>query len=296
VPGYDPGSSANGHLGLSAKVGPSGALFFDEDCSLAAFDPWSGEQVYHGEGIPGPHDFPPTLKQDWQQKMGVSPRQFFQTLFDTPRVHPGDFRLTVERDKVGVQGLGVEIDLRCPRTNKEIGKMDRQFSFPEDSPPEAYHRLFDLEPGTQGTGIAKDLLANSIKLYDQAGIGRVGVFASLGVGGYAWAKYGFAPKPGRQTRELFATIEDRLNRMDDLPKSTKGVVKRLLSSGDPKAIWAISDLDGVKVKRKGKMQPLGKALLLGTAWRGSLNLDDPKARARFDQYVHKTSQASEGAK
>jgi hypothetical protein len=164
--------------------------------------------------------------------------------------------------------------------------MDRTVSFPEDSPPEAYHRLFDLNRGAQGKGISKDLLANSIKLYDQAGIQRVGLMAALSVGGYAWAKYGFQPKPGRETQELFVTIGDRLSQLRGVPQPVRNIVKRLLERGDPKAIWAISDLDGVKVRRGEKEVPLGKALLLGTVWKGSLHLDDPEARARFDQYVH----------
>lgn len=280
-----------GH-GLKALAGPNGTLFLEPEEKL--HDDYTEEslfpeEVHHLSGMPSPHDLPADLRQDWTQRFGMPPREFFRTLFDTTKVKPGESRLGIERDEQGkLRGADLEINLECPRTGRVIGSMDRNLSFPPDGPAVAYHRLFELDGQCQGRGISKDLLANSIKLYDQAGIQKVTLQAALSVGGYAWAKYGFKPNPGRETAQLFETVKDRLEDMGEaVPRPVRTVVQRLLAKGDPKAIWAISDLDGVTVRRGNKELPLGKALLLGTAWKGALELQDREARARFDQYIHR---------
>lgn len=275
--------------GAKVAPGPNGTLLWEEEdpTDLDFPEHWSSE-VFHLEGIPRPDDLPSEVRQEWTERLGLTPRDFFLTLFDTEKVKAGETTVCVDRGEDGIRSLDLEIDLDCPRTGQSIGRMDRTLIFPDDSPPEAYHRLFDLDREAQGLGISKDLLANSIKLYDRAGIGKVELTAALSVGGYAWAKYGFVPRAGNETRALFTTVGERLERFEGIPAPVRKVVRALLDQQDPKAVWAISDLDGVQVRRGDRMVPLGKALLLGTVWRGSLQLDDPQARARFDQYVRKT--------
>jgi GNAT superfamily N-acetyltransferase len=284
--------------GLGPKVlqaGPNGTLRWeDEELTEYELGPWNAE-VFHLEGIPRANELPASLRQDWSCRLGLSPREFFLALFDTDKVRPGETTLSVERDEAGIYGVDLEIDLDCPRTGRSMGRMDRTFSFPSDGPARAHHSLLDLEPEAQGMGVAKDLLANAIALYDRAGIQQVELTAALSVGGYAWAKYGFMPRSEREARALYNKVRERLQRLEEVPPTARKIVMALTERDDPKSIWALSDLDGVTVQQGSRQLPLGKALLLGTVWQGVLRLDDPEARSRFDQYVSKTpAQGEEG--
>ncbi len=251
----------------------------------------SGYRHYALRGIPKPNAFSPELRGLWNEKFHLSPHQFFTTLFDTPKVSLGNGEIGVEGGLENPDRLNLVMDLVRPQRGT-IGRMERDFEFPADSPPEVHHSLFELNTSAQGQGIAKDLLANSMRLYDMAGIGSIHLTAGLDVGGYAWAKYGFLPTSGRATRDLFSRIGGRLANLDGVSETSRQVVQRLLQSEDPKALWAISDLEGVTAERHGQRLPLGKALLLGTTWKGVMNLDDPQARARFNNYISQTNTRS----
>ena len=52
---------------------------------------------------------------------------------------------------------------------------------------------FALNESAQGHGIGKRMLAANIALYQKLGLDRVKTHANIDVGGYAWARYGYAP-------------------------------------------------------------------------------------------------------
>jgi hypothetical protein len=312
VAGLDPGSKIS-VTGASATVSRHGALFLEPDQDTEARDwraaEWDLDNSYEDDelfgdafpcgesygcfqGIPYARDLPRPIRQAWRERLGMTPRQFFQKLFDTEKVLPGSGELSLQTDEYDQATLGFSVSLKDPATRAVVGRMDRVLEFPEDSPPEVYHKFFDLDRSVQASGIAKDLLANSIAMYQQLGISRVTLFAALEVGGYAWAKYGFRPDGRRETRQLYRQVAERLSGLQGVPSGARTVLRRLVENEDPKGIWAISDLNGLKVRQGGREVPLGKALLLGTTWRGVLDLQDPQARARFEQYVHKTELAS----
>lgn len=274
---------------------PCGPLFLEEEkldkeeTKLETFGSFlSSFRHYALRGVPKPNAFSPELRDLWNDKFQLSPHQFFTALFDTPKVDLGNGEICVEGGLDSPKRLGLVMDLVQPRRGT-IGRMERDFEFPDDSPPEVHHSLFELNTSAQGQGIAKDLLANSMRLYDMAGIGSIHLTAGLDVGGYAWAKYGFLPPAGRATRDLFSRIGGRLANLDGVSETSRKVVQRLLQSEEPKALWTISDLDGVTAERQGQRLPLGKALLLGTHWKGVMHLDDPLARARFNNYISKST-------
>lgn len=254
-------------------------------------EPLYPDQVYHGAGLPRSSDFPLQVRREWSRCFETTPREFFETLFDTTRTRLGDYSFTVQEDGDRWNEVALEMNLDCPISGRQVGRMDRLFQFPDEGGSSVHHQLFELDPVLQGQGVAKELLANSMELYEQAGIAKISLFAALDVGGYAWAKYGFSPEPGRSTRELFLSLKERLAELDGVSAPVRAVVTRLLESDDPKAIWAISDLEGIKVSEGGKTTTLGKALLLGSHWKGQLSLNDPEARARFDQYISRTPKA-----
>lgn len=301
IPRAEPNSACVETKPQATPVDPCAPLFL-EDVSLDKDDSEKVETFgsflsnfrhYTLRGVPKPTAFSPELRALWNEKFLLSPHEFFSQLFNTPKVKLGSGEICVEGGLADPHSVSVSMDLVQPRRGT-IGRMDREFRFPPDSPPEVHHNLFEIDSSAQGHGIAKDLLANSMQLYDQAGIGRIHLTAGLDVGGYAWAKYGFLPKDGQATRELFSRLNQKLDGLRGISVPTREVVRLLLKSGDPKALWTISDLDGVTAERRGEQLPLGKALLLGTCWKGVMNLDDPQARKRFHNYISRsTSQNTE---
>lgn len=280
----------------TSTIDPCAPLFLEDPC----LDKDDGEKVetfgsflssfrhYALRGVPKPTALSPELRALWKEKFLLSPHEFFRQLFDTPKVKLGSGEISVEGGLADPHSVSLSMDLVQPRRGT-IGRMDREFRFPPDSPPEVHHNMFELDSSAQGHGIAKDLLANSMQLYDRAGIGRIHLTAGLDVGGYAWAKYGFLPKDSQATRGLFSRIKQKLDGLRGISEPTREVVRRLLKSGEPRALWAIADLDGVTAERRGERLPLGKALLLGTCWKGVMNLDDPQARERFHNYISRST-------
>lgn len=135
----------------------------------------------------------------------------------------------------------------------------------------ADHSSFEVEDVMQGRDVAKSVLAGQIDAYRKMGLREVRTTANLDVGGYAWAKYGFAPGEGDWNmlrREIYGKIDDY-----SPPAPEYDAYSKILDSRDPKSIWALSD------------SPLGKNLLIGRYWNGKLDLRDRDSMARFDAYV-----------
>lgn len=155
---------------------------------------------------------------------------------------------------------------------RDIGVLRRGIDFDHGY---AHHEIFTLRDGSQGVGVAKTVLASQIALYQKLGIHTVSLHANIDVGGYAWAKYGFAPKY-TDWMQLRQTIKDKLSFMIfDLTVGEANGLSKLVASDDPKAIWAIAD------------SWHGKKLLIKTQWEGELNLKDEASMRRFNAYVNK---------
>lgn len=147
-----------------------------------------------------------------------------------------------------------------------------------------YFRLTD----TRNIGTAKHVLRQNIAYYRQLGLSRVEIYAGLDRGGYAWAKYGFAP-----TRDwwdaLRPVLRDRIGvpALNIAPADRQAMLD-LLESGDPRTIWDIAD-SRMPVSVVSGTLPLGKLLLSGTNWKGSLDLNDAFALSRFHTYFGPTA-------
>ena len=221
----------------------------------------------------------------WESRIKMHPARFIDRLLQSDRVDPSSGDVSLESQGHQMSWLEYNLELADPASGESLGSMSREIDFEDPDTPRVYHNYFQLASGHQGKGLGKEILASSVKVYDEIGVKSISLNAGLDVGGYAWAKYGFKPKSGVQTEWLFDNLRDRL---DDLAVSTgvRRTVERLLSDNKPEAIWAISDLNGVTVQDRDGPVPLGKALLLGTNWEGSLDLKCPDSRARFDQYIN----------
>lgn len=247
------------------------------------------------EQFPTLDQLSPALRSVWMERMKIPPEQFFQELFAGSDVSPAS-SVHIEasyNEEDQLQSVEFSVSLRNA-DGTPLGTLDRNFLFEPDGTIRVDHVLFSLNPGAQAGELSKSVLSNGVRLYDQIGVTQVQVHAALTVGGYAWAKYGFAPDTPQRTAELFSQIKSRLNKNPDLPANQRQIVLNLLDTGDPQALWAISDLafpvfqpDGSpRLDSQGRPLTLGKALLLGTNWYGVLDLTDPVSRQRFEQYVY----------
>jgi hypothetical protein len=73
--------------------------------------------------------------------------------------------------------------------------------------------------------------------------------------------------------------DDGLGLNPELFPPEESELLKAIHSRDPKSIWKVADLPG------------GKELLLGENWSGVLNLKDPEAMKRFDDYVGRAKRA-----
>ena len=168
------------------------------------------------------------------------------------------------------------------KNGQQIGNISREIN-PETG--EVHHGYLKFNGPTQGAGLGKQLLGNQVDLYNKMGMKSIGLFANIDVGGYAWAKYGFQPKPYDWT-----TLQSGMNRRlmglhqsGEISPEALDAAQTLIRQPDPKALWNISDITG---KTKSG-EPLGKKLLLNQSWSGSLNLKDPETMDRFNAYINK---------
>lgn len=178
-------------------------------------------------------------------------------------------------------GFSFEGELRSPE-GQRIGAISRSFS-PEGK--SAYHGYLKVDPNVRGTGMVPTMLKNQIDLYRKLGIERVKLTANIDVGGYAWARYGFAPaeQEWRMMKSRFKShFDNGVLQADPTSNWGRHMLMEILNNSDPKAIWDLADLD-VKEMRTGKK--IGQALLMNKSWGGVLNLTDGEALARFYDYV-----------
>lgn len=189
-------------------------------------------------------------------------------------------------------GAEMSAVLRNPDTGERIGRTTRNFD-PETN--SVSHTYFKLGPDVQGADVGKDLLRQQVDTYNKMGLDTVHLHANIDVGGYAWGKYGFVPSQSSWD-SVRADMKPLLDvyREGGLDDETHSAVMDMLNSSDPKTLWKISDLTTPAYDSpfSRTSQPLGKALLLGTDWNGSLNLKDAESMNRFNTYVSKPKKAS----
>ena len=209
----------------------------------------------------------------WNRIVGVSPKMIESTFDELSRI-------------IGEGPISVRIHHNNVRVRKSggFGTVERVFraDVGADSLRTVEHSVLEVSPALQRTGAVKDFLASSIKLYQQIGVKEVALNANIDVGGYAWARYGWAPGDAQLWRILGRTLRSRLDNFsgDEVPSNVRDAVWKILDKPDPKSVWELADLnfevDGER---------LGKKLLLGTNWDGVLRLDDKEAMDRFTNYI-----------
>ena len=172
-------------------------------------------------------------------------------------------------------------------------RIDRTFTKQSTGKVVVDHSYF--QAGTSGGNSGKAFLRASMGVYKVIGATRVDVHANIDVGGYTWARFGFKATTANalqviknqvqrnlsfmQTSDKTVTAGGRTSRFQRFTPDQSAKVGDLLTSSNPESIWAIADM-----KHNGN--DLGKALLLGTNWYGSLDITDDNTMRRFARYVN----------
>lgn len=120
------------------------------------------------------------------------------------------------------------------------------------------------------------VLRNLYGVANDVGMTRITAVAGADSGGFAFAKYGFAPSPSQ-----WAALKAQIKAL-----SGKGALAKLMSPSDIKALDAILASDDPKmVFALADIPQLGKAVLAGTTWTGSLDFADEESMKRFFTYL-----------
>ena len=138
------------------------------------------------------------------------------------------------------------------------------------------------------SGIARTIIKNVSKLWDEFGTKKIDVNAGKSVGGYAWLRFGFLPG---NIPDLKAYVTKKITpELEAQHPKTIEYVKLAMSTGRPEAFRFISGLQAaVMIEDKNGEQvnlKVGQALLLGSNWKGNLDLNNPTSRQMLNDYIN----------
>jgi hypothetical protein len=159
-------------------------------------------------------------------------------------------------------------------------RQERTFDFYDHS---VDHDRWQLSESMQGTGIGKTVFKNQMDLYDHLGINRINVHANMSVGGYAWARFGFVPTQNSWDNTKEYVARSRISEIKDA--GLKARIKTVLGIQNPKGIWVLAAMTD-----KMGDSTVGKEMLKGTSWDGSINLKDEEQYNVVRSYVGRSHQ------
>ncbi len=118
----------------------------------------------------------------------------------------------------------------------------------------------------------KKFLGALVKGADLTMSRRFDLSANIDVGGYAWAKYGFAPGID-EIRGVVGLFIQKVKDLKGVSIQDKQTLLAMLKPRNRDSFWALAD------------SKFGKEIMLGSGWQGELALTDAVAMARFNNYV-----------
>jgi hypothetical protein len=133
-----------------------------------------------------------------------------------------------------------------------------------------------LTPAARGTGAFKPMLQNLLLAMRDCRIARITLVAGLTHGGYVWATYGFLPQTPAEWARISGVLRAKLVPVTaQLTAEQAALTTQLLGSADPLALRAIAAIAVPVTAPTGPTPiPLGRYLLLGSEWKGQLELSD----------------------
>lgn len=176
--------------------------------------------------------------------------------------------------------LGTAVFLRIRGKSKEGKSFSIERLFREEASPDVEHAYFDLPKDLQGSGFGKIVSQNFLDFYDHLGTGKIDIAAGLDVGAYAWARYGFVPSPTSWSKLRDSIKTDVERGKIKLAGETLQTVTDALASDDPRSIRVLA-----AIREPYGDTTVGKKLLLGREWSGSLDLNNEDDYAVYRQYI-----------
>jgi GNAT superfamily N-acetyltransferase len=211
-------------------------------------------------------------------------------MFSDMGIDAAPVRISLSEDRISVK-----YDVK-EANGTSIGDMERVF-YRGPKGPEVYHDFLSIDEAWQGGGRAAAMLGKAMKAYKQLGVKKVEVTAALDAGPYVWARFGFKLKgfPGVPPEEVFAGKKKNFSKFIQKLGVSKEASEKIVAG-----VKDMHGLSGVRVQvpdpKTGKYTTIkaGKDFLLHGSdsgrpqgWPGSLDLDDPKAVARWQRQTAK---------
>lgn len=132
-------------------------------------------------------------------------------------------------------------------------------------------RKFEVDATEDELALVRGYMAGLYAVAKDINMKTITITAGGDVGGYAWAKYGFAPDK-ESWKALKQDISTKVESLQLTALQAKAL-DLILKSDDPSFIFLLSDLK------------IGKSILSGLVWQGSLDLSSQEAVIRFLSYI-----------
>lgn len=276
IPPFHP--RCRGLLGRVGRVGPHPSSPEAQKPPTEAYKP--SVEDFKAVGITAK----PEQLDMWMEMMGMSPAEVLASLVgenegELLEALVGGLSLAKTKGMIGLKKLAItDGEIAITMNSKAFGSTEdiyQSLKFME-AEQQTYLSVLELAAADQGAGLVKKYMKNLVALSNDLGMKSIGLQAGLDVGGYAWAKYGFAPDvlEWDALKKVIAAKVESENIL--LGKSALQVkaYKSIMQSTNPESLFALSDIP-----------ELGKEILLGTTWAGKLDLTNPEAMTRFMAYI-----------
>lgn len=248
------------------------------------------------------HYFKGELPDEWEQSFhGVSPQALMRRLESA--AGPGnDVRIKIDpryNDDVRppiVEAVHAKLFHNRPIKDDNV---INTLSFKVEN-GDCFIKYAEFSREDMGKNIAKRYLAEIASLAKDMGCKTISLKADLSVGGYAWARYGFYPKNNHQWDQLKEQVRKKIiphdggyavkhNGTRPLTETEHRAVTAILASDDPRDCWHLLELNRPVGRMRGHELTVGKALLMGTKWEGTMELDESKES--YQRFLAYTGQA-----
>ena len=185
-----------------------------------------------------------------------------------------------KENKINITKRSIDVNLRGNVELSYIGEHNGEefrlirFFAGSSKYKEVQHSLFILPKDLQGRGISKKVLSCFYKEYKKAGIAKINVHANIDVGGYTWAKYGFAAEK-RDVDDLITYF--KTSRKDKKhTKEIEDMVRNFYSKNDVKTLFPMNLISE---------KTYGKDMLLDSSWYGVIDMNDAEQIKIFEKYL-----------
>jgi hypothetical protein len=228
----------------------------------------------------------PARIEKWNQVMQASPAAVIAGLTGQTEQEVVQAALDSQDPKtaLGIQALtlasngtvNIELLRELTSASGQVDSVTTDLYFRQD------RKLFigSVEPLTSEAAAAsaafKEVMTDIYGTAEQLGLPSIEAIAGSDMGGFAMAKYGFAP-----TMQGWENVKEQITRIlaksgikDMLTDDELLLLDAILESDDPKDIFALAD-----------MPHLGEVLLSGSTYQGFLDMQDPESVARFLTYL-----------